>query len=72
MIRSFLTASTIFLVFILWYSLPLAQEFTGPKLVIKEQEFNFKEVMEGKVIEHTFQVLNQGDKPLKIINIKPG
>jgi hypothetical protein len=70
--RLFLTALTIFLVSVFWSSSLLAQEFGGPKLVLKEQEFNLKEVMEGKVVEHVFQVFNQGNKPLKIINVKPG
>ncbi len=70
--RLFPTASTMLLVSVLWCSLLLAQEPGGPKLVLKEQEFNLKEVMEGKVVEHVFRVLNQGDEPLKIINVKPG
>jgi len=70
--RLFLNALIIFLISVLWYSPLLAQELSGPKLVLKEQEFSFKEAMEGKVVEHVFQVFNQGDKPLKIINVKPG
>lgn len=50
----------------------LAQEPRGPKIVLKERVFDFKEVKEGEVIEHTFKVLNQGDRTLKIIKIKPG
>ena len=50
----------------------LAQESRGPKMVLKEQEFDFNEVNEGDIIEHTFQVFNQGDQTLKIIRVKPG
>jgi hypothetical protein len=70
--KIFLTTLTIFLISIFWCNSMSAQDFSGPKLVLKEQEFNLNEVMEGKVVEHVFQVSNQGDKPLKIINVKPG
>ena len=44
----------------------------GPILVIKEETVDLKEVKEGEVIEHTFQVLNQGDQTLEIKSVKPG
>ncbi len=50
----------------------LAQEPRGPKMVLKEGVFDFKEVKEGEVIAHTFKVLNLGDQTLKIIRVKPG
>lgn len=53
------------------YSAP-AQETKGPKMLLKEREFNFEDVKEGKVIRHTFQVLNQGDKALEIKKVAPG
>ena len=53
------------------YSVP-AQGTLGPKMVLKEREFDCGEVTEGKVIEHTFSVLNQGDEPLEIVRVKPG
>jgi len=59
------------LVFLCAYSIP-AQEVLGPKMVLKEREFDCGEVQEGKVIEHTFKVLNQGDEPLEIVGVKPG
>lgn len=49
-----------------------AQKATGPKMVLKEQVVDYKEVDEGQIIEHVFQVLNQGDEPLEIRNVKPG
>jgi len=49
-----------------------AQETKGPKVVLKEREFDFKDVKEGKVIRHTFQVLNQGDETLEIKKVTPG
>jgi hypothetical protein len=53
------------------YSAP-AQEVLGPKMVLKEQEFDFKEVKEGEIIKHTFQVLNEGDERLEIKKVSPG
>ncbi len=59
------------LIFLCAYSAG-AQVATGPKMVLKEREFDCGEVKEGEVIEHTFSVLNQGDEPLKIVRVKPG
>jgi len=53
------------------YSAP-AQEIKGPKMVLKEREFDFKDVKEGKIVRHTFQVLNQGDETLEIKKVAPG
>lgn len=50
----------------------LGQDGKGPGMTVVEREFDFKEVKEGAVLEHTFKVLNKGDKPLKIISVKPG
>lgn len=45
---------------------------SGPRLVIEAKEFDFKEVEEGKVITHTFKVLNKGGQPLEIKRVSPG
>lgn len=51
----------------------LAQEASkGPRIVVKEQVFDFGTVSEGEVIEHVFKVVNDGDRDLKIIRVKPG
>ncbi|MCJ7687369.1 MAG: hypothetical protein MUO68_24080 [Desulfobacteraceae bacterium] len=49
-----------------------AQEAQGPKMVLKERVFDFEEVKEGEVVEHTFIVLNQGEETLEIKKVKPG
>ena len=49
-----------------------AQAASGPKMVLKEREFDCGVVKEGETIEHTFSVLNQGDAPLEIVRVKPG
>lgn len=55
------------------YSYPAAAQEArrGPRMVLKERA-DFKEVMEGEVVEHIFKVLNQGDETLKIIRVRPG
>ena len=59
------------LVFLCAYS-AYAQAVLGPKMVLKEREFDCGEVKEGEIIEHTFSVLNQGNETLEIVRVKPG
>jgi hypothetical protein len=54
------------LLVILNYQICLAQQVTGPNIILEERSFDAKEVREGTVIEHVFKVLNKGDSPLKI------
>ena len=63
---------TVLLFFTLSGHFVLAQELRGPKIVLKEQMFDFGEVKEGDTIDHTFQVFNKGDQTLEIKNVKPG
>lgn len=51
---------------------PIAQTVSGPSLFLPERSFDFREVDEGKVVEHTFRVLNKGGEPLEIRNVNPG
>jgi hypothetical protein len=53
-------------------SATFAQAASGPRMVIEEKEFDFNEVREGKIVEHAFKVLNKGDQPLQIRNVRPG
>ena len=62
----------LFLVFSFWSSWALTQEVKGPKMVLKEDSVNLKEVKEGEAIEYAFKVLNEGDQTLEIKNVKPG
>jgi hypothetical protein len=41
-------------------------------MVLPERSFDFKEVEEGKVLEHSFKILNKGNQPLEIKNVNPG
>ena len=56
----------------LWGDMVLGQNNKGPRISVEGREFDFKEVKEGTVLEHTFKVLNIGDEPLKIISVRPG
>ena len=56
----------------IWGETVPAQEHKGPRVAVEGREFDFKEVKEGAVLEHTFKVLNKGDEPLKIISVRPG
>jgi len=70
--RFFFVTCSVILISFCWHGLSWAQETSGPKLVFEEREFHLQEVMEGKIAEHVFRVFNHGDKPLKILRVKPG
>ena len=52
--------------------LDVADQGRGPKMVLKEQDFDFGEVKQGEVITHTFKVFNQRDEMLTIEKVNPG
>ena len=56
----------------IWGETAPAQEHKGPRLAVEGREFDFKEVKEGVVLEHTFKILNKGDETLKIMSVRPG
>jgi hypothetical protein len=43
-----------------------------PQMTLKQQIYDFKNVLEGEILTHTFELLNQGDEALKIEQVKPG
>ena len=63
---------TILFLYVIFPYSTQAQETKGPKLVLKEPVFDFKEVKEGQVLDHTFQIFNHGDQPLEIKRVNPG
>ena len=65
---------TAFLIFLITPSLTTgwAQQAVGPKIVLEEKYFDAKQINEGEIIEHTFTVLNIGDRPLEIKKVNPG
>jgi hypothetical protein len=60
------------LLVILNYHLCVAQQVTGPRIILEERSFDAKEVREDAVIEHAFKVLNTGDRPLEINKVSAG
>jgi hypothetical protein len=51
---------------------PASAQTTGlPRLVLKQQIHDFKNVLEGEILTHSFELLNQGDEPLKIVRVEP-
>ena len=63
---------TAFLATIAYGHHALAIESIGPRMVLDEYFFDFKDVKEGEAIEHTFRVRNQGEQTLQIKDVKPG
>jgi len=43
----------------------------GPLMVTEENPFDFMEVIVKKVMEHTFEVRNEGDQDLEMKNVRP-
>jgi hypothetical protein len=60
------------LLFFVFSSASPAQTPSGPSMVLPEKFFDFREVEEGKPLEHSFKVLNKGDQTLQITNVNPG
>lgn len=48
-----------------------AEKGSGPRLHFEEMTFDFGQVVEGTMLEHTFKILNRGDQPLVIENVSP-
>jgi len=46
-------------------------ELGTPQMVFKQQIHDFKNVLEGEILSHAFEVLNQGDATLRIEQVKP-
>jgi hypothetical protein len=49
-----------------------AQEIRKPKASLNEHTYDFREVMEGEVIKHTFSIFNKGNEELKILRVQAG
>ena len=48
-----------------------AQTETNPSetLILKETEFDFGKIPQGKPVYHSFEIVNKSDKPLKLDNV---
>jgi hypothetical protein len=49
-----------------------AQEIRRPKVFLAEHTYDFRQVMEGEVIQHSFSIFNKGNEELKILQVKAG
>ena len=70
--KCWLLGWTILALILIYGHFAQADQVRAPKMVLKEQNFDFGEVEEGKVITHTFKVFNQGDEMLTIEKVNPG
>lgn len=68
-IKSFLII--LILLLIPWSAYPQTVK-QGPRLVLKEREFDFGKVKEGSRLSHDFSIQNQGDETLEIKKVSPG
>lgn len=55
---------------VLFYSLVSFAQIIGPKVNLKETEFNFKEVIGGEIVNHDFVISNTGGDVLKISDVR--
>ncbi len=60
--------------FVLFSAFPVlsSEGDKGPKAVITEPEFDFKDVKQGETVEHTFTIVNRGAGVLKVLNVRVG
>jgi hypothetical protein len=72
MIRRMMTGGILLSLVILASPPTGAGEVGGPIVFLKQHHFDFKEVLEGEVLSHTFSVLNKGNDPLRILRVRPG
>lgn len=50
----------------------LSEGTGGPRMVLKERDFNAGDVFQGKVIEHSFTILNRGEETLELKRVNRG
>ena len=70
--KDLITVMIPFFLFLFCFNVIPAEKMTGPRMLIEETLFDAKEVPEGEMIQHTFRILNIGDQPLEIKNVRPG
>lgn len=63
-------AACFFAVGVVFAGQTLAED--GPSLYMPVRSYNFKPVLEGTEVAHTFVVRNQGNQPLRIEKVSPG
>jgi hypothetical protein len=48
-----------------------AQEPKGPKIIVREVQYDFGKVVQGTMASHVFEIRNGGNEPLDIERIAP-
>jgi hypothetical protein len=48
------------------------EKMAQPDIHVDMPTYDFNQVPQGEVVKHDFRVLNQGNAPLEIKNVKPG
>jgi hypothetical protein len=48
----------------------LLAQFLGPKVTMKQTEYDFKNIKEGKIVDHNFTITNTGGDLLKITSVR--
>jgi hypothetical protein len=61
----------IFLLVLSLFSICYAKDKTEPGAAISQTSFDFGEVKEGSILEHSFNIRNEGSAALDIIDVKP-
>ena len=69
--RSFFVLALVLPLICLSWTLSRAEKASGPVIGIPERAFNFKVADEGAVVEHAFKVVNLGNAPLEIKDVRP-
>ncbi|QWV91875.1 DUF1573 domain-containing protein [Geomonas oryzisoli] len=59
-------ASFVYLLFLLVSLCSTAVSFAAPELLVERGTFNFGTVAQGRKVQHTFAIKNNGDAPLQI------
>lgn len=60
----------ILLSFMLFVAAAYGQTATAEALQLKELEYNFGSIPQGKPVYHTFEIINKGTTPLKLDNVQ--
>jgi hypothetical protein len=63
--------SIIILVMLMLFTIISGEASGGQKASITKTSHDFGEIKEGSLIEHSFTMINQGDRTLEIVDVKP-
>lgn len=58
------------ILFFILFCYSINAQFSGPKIVVPSETFDFGEVEEGIIVSHKFTILNRGSENLEILKVK--